>query len=102
MIKIDIDLHNPYHNENKFGFRSLYDKAFRVSENRTLEFQISFYLKTLIGLRFQTAWRGRDHAGPEFEITLFGLTICLSLPDNRHWNYDKNTWYKYGEEELDE
>lgn len=102
MFKFCLRLSNPYHNEKIFPFRSLYNKFVRVSKNRTLEFQVNFFFNTLFEFSLDTIWRGRDHAGPELELTVLGLTFTLSLPDNRHWNYDKNDWYKYGEEELDE
>jgi hypothetical protein len=38
-------------------------------------------------------WRGRDHAGPEIHVELFGYMFSAKIYDSRHWNYDQARWY---------
>ena len=42
--------------------------------------------------RFTT--RG-DHAGLKFNFEMFGLLFEFNIYDNRHWDYDKDTWCAY-------
>ena len=44
-------------------------------------------------------WSGHDHAGPSFEIEIFGWMLRVGIYDIRHWDDDTNTWEVYEEEE---
>jgi len=44
---------------------------------------------------FQFSWSKKtDHAGFIFDLTIFGFSIMFIIYDNRHWDYDNNTWVK--------
>ncbi len=41
-------------------------------------------------------WNTRqDHAGLVFSVEVLGRELEFNLYDNRHWNYDKQTWEKH-------
>jgi len=42
---------------------------------------------------FVTYWnRKMDHAGFNFEITIFGLSFYFHIHDTRHWDFKENNW----------
>jgi len=49
------------------------------------------------GLNFST--KG-DHAGLHVEFCVLGFEVQASFNDNRHWDYENNTWEKYDEESM--
>ena len=78
------------------GFKTVFDRSATVSTNKFVELQAYRGSSEIFQIKLTTVWRGRDHAGPEIELTLFGWGIILSLLDKRHWDYDNNCWGKYG------
>jgi hypothetical protein len=34
----------------------------------------------------------QDHAGLDFELSLFGYGVHFMIYDERHWNWDTNSW----------
>jgi hypothetical protein len=34
----------------------------------------------------------RDHAGLDFELALFGYGVHFMIYDERHWNWETNSW----------
>lgn len=78
-------------------FRNIYNRSWAVSKTRTLEIQFDRYDYELMGLSFDLCWRGGDHAGPKFEINILGWCFGISLPDNRHWDYEKDNWSQHGQ-----
>ena len=73
-------------------FRNIYNRAWAVSQHRTLEIQFDRYDYELLGLSLDLRWRGSDHAGPDFEINVLGYNFRISLPDNRHWDLETDNW----------
>jgi hypothetical protein len=73
-------------------FRNIYNRAWTVSRNRTLEIQFDHYDYELLGLSFDLRWQGQSHAGPDFELNILGWCFRIGLPDNRHWDYKNNSW----------
>jgi hypothetical protein len=73
-------------------FKNLYSGSWAVSKHRTLEVQFYRYDHELLSLTVDLQWQGCDHAGPEFEINVLGWNFRITLPDNRHWNYDSYNW----------
>lgn len=98
MIRLSFNLKNPWHNEQKQPWRDFYQRAWRLSKNKTLEICFDFYPYTLAQFNLDTTWRGRDHAGPEISLGLVGLGLQIQIVDNRHWNYDTNDWRIYDRE----
>ena len=89
MIRIDIVIDNPF---KKHPFKNIWTKCVRVSENKTLELQFYRYSYHIFEFGVETIFKGQDHAGPKFELGLFGWYFVVSLPDNRHWDYINNCW----------
>lgn len=76
-------------------FKNFYQHSWAVSQHRTLEVQFDRYDYELLGLSVDLRWRGQSHAGPDFELNILGWCFRIGLPDNRHWDPDKNTWVTY-------
>ncbi len=78
----------------KRKFKSYWVKDFgHISPNKRLEMQFmkDFYLIG-IELDFEYIFKGRDHAGPEIAISLFGYTFRIHIYDIRHWDFEKDCW----------
>jgi hypothetical protein len=70
----------------------------QLFKNKAFELQISrFDPDELIDFTLDLNWRGHDHAGPRFELSILGWFFSLKLYDTRHWNYDKNRWETYND-----
>lgn len=95
MINFHFNLSNPWHNEDRWPWRTLYQGAWRVSQNRTLEICVDHYPIALAHANLDTRLQGRDHAGPEISFGLLGLGVQISLPDSRHWNHERNRWAEH-------
>lgn len=69
-----------------------------LTKFKTFEYQFEgpSFMKDDV-FEFKLAWtRNQDHAGPEFSFgihKLFWLRIVIY--DNRHWNYETNSWQVY-------
>jgi len=76
----------------------LYNK---LTANKALELVISKCYRDwyIFNLDISLALKGHDHAGFNFYFALLGYKIEFNIYDVRHWNYDKNRWYKPGEEQ---
>lgn len=92
MINFHLTLRNPW---AKNDFDNLHCHYTRLSENKTVTFEIVHYKPMLLTIEVGIAWRGSDHAGPNIELGLFGYSISIQLHDNRHWNYEDNCWGKH-------
>lgn len=77
-------------------FKNIYNRAWAVSQNRTLEIQFDRYDYELLSLDINLRWWGQSHAGPDFEINILGYNFRISLPDNRHWDCETDTWEIHG------
>jgi hypothetical protein len=91
MIHINFTIENPFKGSN---FTDIWAKAIRVTKNKTLELQIYRYGVNVFELGLRLTFSGSDHAGPSFELGIFGWYFTISLPDNRHWDYENNCWEK--------
>jgi len=72
-------------------FKSYWETHYILSEHKAFEAQLS-NTNQLTGLNLDISFRGKDHAGPSLEVSLLGIELSLQIYDNRHWNYDKETW----------
>ena len=98
MLELSVSVRNPFwKNSMNSLFKTYMYKACKVSENKTLEFQISRHFYYAFEFNIDTFMTGKDHAGPKLSITLFGYTLSIELNDNRHWDDDTNDWEKYDE-----
>lgn len=94
MISIRIYIQNLWRKEN---FKSFFVKNLKLTKNKSFEFQITRYTLDLFLFELSLAWYGHDHAGPFFILSLFGYSLNIKIYDNRHWDYDTNTWELYNE-----
>ena len=92
MLNLRARIANPWHNEDRHPWRDLYQGAWQISKNKSFELGVFFYTHDLFELDISTDWRGYDHAGPRFSITILGLEISLSIHDHRHWDYESGCW----------
>jgi hypothetical protein len=92
MINLTFSIKNPFPKDN---FVNLWNKNGSITEFKHWEAQISYCRENIFGIKIDTDWRGRDHAGPEIVLTLFGLSINLRLYDSRHWDYKRSRWMIY-------
>jgi hypothetical protein len=92
MIRIDFSLGNPFKHK---PWRDLYQGEWLITKNTVFEIGFFRYAYNIAEVTLDLRWQGSDHAGPEFEIGLFGWQMRLALKDTRHWDYQNNTWQKY-------
>lgn len=71
-------------------FKNLFCKDWKLSKNKSLEFQI-YKCEDLIEVKFRFTTK-EDHAGAELGFALFGLHISLNFYDHRHWDDENNCW----------
>lgn len=95
MINFNLTIRNPFHNERKSPWKSLYQGEWHVAKHKTLEIGFFKYGYNLFECRVDLKWKGDDHAGPSFELTVLGWEFRIALPDTRHWHYEKNRWINY-------
>lgn len=94
MIKFEFVLCNPWSSE---VFANKWNRTFHLFKHKYLEFQLYRFTSEILGLRLNTMWRGRDHAGLELELVFLGYTLDILLYDSRHWDYGNNTWDNQGD-----
>jgi len=91
MIEFNLSVANPFKYEE---FRVLFNRLWNVGRHKTLEVQIDRYAYNIVEVSVNTAWMGRDHAGPKLELGLFGWNFSIRLQDKRHWDYENHCWEK--------
>lgn len=97
MINIWFAIRNPFkHSE----FKNLGCTTGPICENKSWEVQISKYAYNILEFNLDLNWKGEDHAGPSFEINLFGYTLNAKIYDHRHWSHEKHDWEVYEPEQT--
>jgi len=94
MINLTFSITNPFWNSDYFA--SVYEKHGKISEHKCWEIQ-GMRDDSILAVDFRITSR-EDHAGITLELGLVGHRIAFQIYDNRHWNYDEQRWYNYGEE----
>jgi hypothetical protein len=94
MINLSLNISWPWFKECPGLCRDYFYKAWRVTKNKTLEFQISYGSDTLIGASLYWSMRC-DHAGIQLTLDFFRRFIHISFVDNRHWNDDAGRYVNY-------
>ena len=95
MINFNVSIANPF----KFReFRNLWNRAWAVTRDRTLEVQIYRYAYNLFEFGLDLRWWGTSHAGPRFELGIFGWTLDINLASNHHWNSETQDWERYDQD----
>lgn len=69
----------------------------RVSKNKSLEFQVSYWgtFDTIFEFGFRYNRIRQDHAGLYIHLTVFGFGFIFNFYDNRHWNFAADDWEIY-------
>jgi hypothetical protein len=89
MIKFNLSLLNPFKYEN---FIALYNWSGQITKNKSWEVELYYYAYEWFIFNVDFSWKGNDHAGPSFEIGLFGYNLSGNIHDNRHWDYENKCW----------
>ena len=97
MIHLNFAITNPY---AKDDFKNLYCRTWQLAENKYVELQCFRESRRLLAVNINIIWRGYDHAGPEVELIILGYSMSLRIYDNRHWDYETNTWVRYTDEDT--
>jgi hypothetical protein len=79
-------------------------RHWNISKNKNFEIQISRWSKvdSLLDLEVDLRWKGTSHAGPSFSLEIGRYFFCIKLYDGRHWDYKRNNWTDYSEEDDSE
>jgi hypothetical protein len=98
MFRIGLDIIIPYKKQkNQIDY---VEKTWAVSENKSIEIQISKfgigYTVLCFDLRVRTF---TSHAGLTLELGILNRNLIFSFIDNRHWNYEEGRYNREGEED---
>jgi hypothetical protein len=90
MIYLNINLRNPWSSV----FKNIWHRAGEtIFKHKYWEIQV---IKSDNWFRFEFGFTiHQDHAGVNIELGLLSYEVHFTLYDNRHWNYEKNTWEVY-------
>jgi hypothetical protein len=92
MIQFNFEIENPY---SKNDFRNIWDKSGIIFKYKAWEVQLYKNSDSIIGLGFKLSFRGRDHAGLQINLGLFGYRFDMMIYDTRHWDYKNDMWAVY-------
>jgi hypothetical protein len=103
MIFTKFSMANPWFKPNDdFKSHDYYWKDVKLSKHKNFEIQISrFESSYLLDMSVDLTWWGRDHAGPELDLNLFGYMFNVKIYDSRHWNYQEHRWMTDEEAKAD-
>lgn len=88
MIYLNLNIRNPWSSR----FENVWNNSGPITENKTWEIEI---LKTDNWFSIEAQYTiMQDHAGVQLELGLLGWEFHIGAHDNRHWDYDRNTWDK--------
>jgi hypothetical protein len=99
MISLYFNIRNPFLKSNGVEILThhYFNRYWKLSENKYFEIEVSKSEPYhLFDIHFDLNWYGSDHAGPEFDVSIFGYYFGIGIHDSRHWDYDNNCW-----EEID-
>ena len=95
MLSVYVALRNPW---AKDKFRDIWEaygdfpERYEKLKTKGWELQLYYSPYNLLALNIDLSWRGKDHAGPSIEITLFGFIFDAQIVDCRHWDHVNGTW----------
>jgi hypothetical protein len=101
MIFLNFRIQNPFHNDwAKLRDWFWWDR--KLTKHKNFEIQLGHFhnLPTLFSFEVDTRWRGHDHAGPSFDLTILWFYVMVKIYDNRHWDYSENKWEVYDEIDI--
>lgn len=95
MIDLWFNIANPWAKDTGEAYHDFYVKTVKLTQNKLFEIQIAkTNLPKILCLCVSTTLTGEDHAGPEFNIEVFGYYFGVKIYDRRHWDYETNSWEK--------
>ena len=103
MIDISFAIRLPWNWFGRWKDRDIfYRHGMTPWKNKAWEIQLTWFNPVyLFEVELDLRTKGQSHAGPKFEISLFGLFFDMHIHDTRHWNHDENRWERYGEDAED-
>jgi hypothetical protein len=93
MISFNFNLNNPWSKRWKNVWSKTYNTPF---EHKFLELEV-IKDSSIVSLMFRLSTR-QSHGGLNMELGLVGYSFNFNFYDNRHWNYELDRYYNYGEE----
>jgi hypothetical protein len=93
MISFNFNLSNPWSKRWKNVWSKTYNTPF---EHKFLELEV-IEDSSIVSLMFRLSTR-QSHGGLNMELGLVGYSFNFNFYDNRHWNYELDRYYNYGEE----
>ena len=91
MLNFSLKLLNPFCKEY---FENIFCTAWQLSKNKFLEFEITYFSKTIIDIDFSITTKC-DHAGVSLEVGILCISMHINLYDSRHWNETTDAWKIY-------
>lgn len=89
MIDFKIEIKNIFKKPSDDYFSSK-NWNYSLPYERSIDLDYGKINDTIITIDVSTEFTGHDHAGPIIELSIFGYGFILSIPKERHWNYEKN------------
>lgn len=94
MIYFNLNLRNPWCGDRFKNIKCWSGSTF--IKNKYWEVQV---MKDCELFRIEFSWTTKeDHAGLRIEFGLIGYKATFTVYDNRHWDYEKQTWHVYNKE----
>ena len=75
-----------------YSWRSIWDKGFKISKNKSGEIGLSIWNEELLGFSINFQPIGIDHGGLKLDIVLFSIGFNFYIYDNRHWDISEGKW----------
>ena len=98
MIGFHLRISNPFA-KNWVITRDVFLRNYRIAKHKNLEIQVSFWsgVDEFFSINLDTHLTGRDHAGPQFDLTILWFYVSVKLYDDRHWDDANERWEVYDE-----
>lgn len=73
-------------------FKNYWSQAWATPfKHKFVELEL-YATESLVGFNFLWTTRS-DHAGLDLQLSLFGFCLHFNFYDNRHWDYQTNSWH---------
>lgn len=93
MINFSFTLSNPWGKRWSNAWSRTYNTPFK---NKFLELEVH-KVTTIVSVMFYLSTR-QSHSGLSMELGLLGYSFNFNFYDNRHWSYELDRYFNYGEE----
>lgn len=104
MLYLKLNFDNIWRNNGEDGIVNYICRHWKISKNKNLELQVSRWgqMDSFVNLEVDLRWNGTSHAGPSFLLEIGRYFFCIKLYDGRNWDYKRNRWTEYDEEDDSE